>query len=60
MTDSERPVVKMAERALRDVHSDTSVPLETTLWDLQCLRDVVLDLIMAVEWDIKQRASNGQ
>jgi hypothetical protein len=53
-----RPVVKEAERALKAVHADMSVPLETTLYDLECLRDVVLDLISAIKWDIKNSAKD--
>jgi len=43
------------ERALDDLHQDTSVPLEITLDNLEKARDHLDDLIMAVKEDIKRR-----
>lgn len=47
--------VDVAKRAIRDVHSDTSVSLEETLDSLGYLHDELDILIEAVEQDIRNK-----
>lgn len=48
-----------AIEAIRIVHSDTSVPLETTLDSLLGLRDEIDMLVEAVSEDVKAKANKG-